>query len=310
MAPTGRRNALVTMLVGESYVQEWETYCRDGWLDYGKRHDCDVIVLTQPILPDAVTAERSLHWQKLLVPSLPGLRDYDSVAWVDGDILINAHRAPSIFAAHDLERIAVVNQAPVIDDRLDVMTTGERWTYLAKLAVRPAAGQPVPRIAEHIRVPTRLYAADRLEPAPKDFVNTGVFVFNPARHGAFFTKVFQKYRRDSRNGDYEQTPLSFEILQSGLAEFIDPRFNRIWSLEAARHYPFLFHARYVKPAPEDRAAWVAMARQCVNAAFFNSYFLHFAGGAGSAWIKSAMRLVEAKAEHIFQVMYPEHFGPP
>ena len=306
MHGSGRKHALVTLAFGDSYIREWDIYCRNNWLAYGKRHDCDVIVLTQPVLPEAISAERSVHWQKLLVPSLPALRAYESVAWVDADIVINANHAPSIFAGRDPERIGVVkDMLPMLDG----MTAGQRWTWLAMAAARLKDGDPLPSIDQHVNQPYHPYAADRLEPAPHNFVNTGVIVFSPKRHADFFRRVFNKYPRNSLNGDFEQTPLSFETLQSGMEEFIDSRFNTIWTLEAARNYPFLFQARYVNPTPEDRADWINMTRNCVNAAFFNTFFLHFAGAPRSPWIKSAMYLVDTKVRHLVQTLYPTEQQP-
>lgn len=303
MSGSQRRHAIVTMLVGDRYIEEWDKYCRNNWLAYGKRHDCDVIVLTEPVLPDAVTPERTLHWQKLLIPSLPALQRYEQVVWLDGDILINSSHAPSIFNGLDPDHIAVVDISLQLKRRLDTMTTEQRWVHLLLMAQSISANQPPVDMTQYDFTFGNPYAADGLQPAPQQFINTGVFVFSPARHAAFFRRVFQKYPRNSRNGDFEQTPLSFEILTSGLAQFLDQRFNTIWALEVAHHYPFLFGSRFIKPSPADRQEWRWLARQCVTNAFFNTYFLHFAGAPGTM-LKSTMALAETTVAEFRQFLYP------
>lgn len=297
-----RRRAIVTMLVGERYVSEWNQHCNNNWLAYGKRHDCDIIVLTEPLAPAAVTPERSLHWQKLLVPSLPALRHYEQVAWLDGDILINSSHAPSIFDAHDPERIGVVDILPSMRRVLDTMTVEQRWVYLLLRAQHISQDKTWAGMAAYETAFANPYAADHLEPAPNKFINTGVFVCNPARHAAFFRRVFNKYQKNSRNCDFEQTPLSFEILTSGMEQLLDSRFNTIWALEAAQHYPFLFGPRFIKPTTQDQEEWRWLARQCVTNAFFNSYFLHFAGAPGTM-LKSTMGLAVTTASDYGQFAY-------
>lgn len=293
MSTSQRRRAIVSMLVGDRYVNEWHQYCKDNWFAYGKRHDCDVIVLTEPVMPAAVTSERTLHWQKLLIPSLPVLQRYEQVCWLDGDILINWSHAPSIFDEHDPERIGAIDISPRMGLRLDTMTVNQRWDYLLLRAQSILKDEPW---LDPLQYDDEFnpYAADRLEPAPEQFINTGVFVFNPDRHAAFFRDVFSKYHKNSSNGDFEQTLLSFEMLASGQVQFLDGRFNMIWALEVAQHYPFLFGPRFFRPASADWKEWAWLAQQCVNNTFFNSYFLHFAGASGTL-LKMTMGLVATTA---------------
>ena len=68
-------------------------------------------------------------------------------------------------------------------------------------------------------------------------------------------------------------PLSFELLKAGCVAWIDARFNYIWGLYQALHFPFLLDA-----GDHERAA------ACLAEAQQRSHFLHFAGNA------QAMRL--------------------
>ncbi|MCB2103005.1 MAG: hypothetical protein KDE22_19170, partial [Rhodobacterales bacterium] len=79
-----RRKALVTLAIGERYVADFVRDARAGWQAYADRHGYDLYVLTEPI--DA-KATRALHWQKLLVGLVPGIRDYDHVVWLDSDVI-------------------------------------------------------------------------------------------------------------------------------------------------------------------------------------------------------------------------------
>ena len=43
------KKAIVTMAVGEAYVQAFETHARPNWVRYADRHGYDLFVLTEPI---------------------------------------------------------------------------------------------------------------------------------------------------------------------------------------------------------------------------------------------------------------------
>lgn len=86
------KTALCTIVVGKTYQEAFDRYCRRRFERYASRHGYAAIILTEPVrdLPG-----RKLTWQKLCLPDLPWWRDYDQVAFVDADILI-ARDAPAL----------------------------------------------------------------------------------------------------------------------------------------------------------------------------------------------------------------------
>jgi len=301
---------LVTILLGEAYIAEWETYVRPSWQKYAERHGYDLFVMTEPILPGAITATKSAHWQKLLVPSLPALRDHDFVVWLDADVLINHRVAPCVCGQMTTQGIGAVDMAYVHEDAADGFSVAWRYSYLMKLAaqraveagLQPILESPTEGFFSSTEVPRdesteSHYREHGIENPPRGYLNTGLLVTRPGRHAEMLAEIFARYDHDSDS--FEQTYVSYELLKAGAVELLDRRFNALWAYELARNYPFLFRRFVEEGADEVMAA-------CVNTAFANNYFLHFAGG--NSVVKRAMRLVDIDAAKGFEVAFPETRG--
>src|SRR5262249_15318630 len=88
--------AIVTLAIGDAYLNRRRAYCEPGWSRYAKRHDFEVIV--RPLDQTPRAAARSPAWQKCLVlrPDIAG--SFDRIIWIDSDVLINDRRALSSIA--------------------------------------------------------------------------------------------------------------------------------------------------------------------------------------------------------------------
>lgn len=233
----------------------WLQVFAGSWAKYAARHGYDIVPIDRPVDPTPRAAERSPHWQKLLILEHPALAAHDDVVWVDADILINHHTAPCIASAAPGPGIGVVSH-------LHAMGTGEgldnRWNRVFWHGEGWFQGERGPSVAER-------YALAGLPDDAADMTNTGVLVLKP-HHAAFLRQVYDAHGENPRSAN-EQMALSYEIFRQGLAQPIDPRFNRPWVEDIAQHYPFLFLA-------ENRKDQTLVAH-CVNAAYQNAWFLHF-----------------------------------
>ncbi len=292
------RFALVTFLVGDAYQAVFERYVRPTWEPYAERHGYDIATLTEPIDVACDLSVKSIHWQKLLIGMHPALRGYEKLVWVDSDILINHRWAPCIASAHRGDGIGVVKPPPP-SPALGGAAHGRSVALLVleQLRRRGLSAEP-PRDAavldDGYRAYYRLHGLD----GPADsMINTGVLVFDPVRHGETLAGIYLKYPEDY--ADYEMTPLSFELQVRGLDDDLDPRFNTPWGNWAATHYPFLFDPAFPAAHPE-------VVRQCVNAAFHNAWFLHFAGTRRHPVTKQPMTMIDPTCPDPHERVFPHY----
>jgi hypothetical protein len=268
-------NAIVTLALGENHLCAWRRFCEPGWRAYARRHGYALICLDRPLDTSERAAARSPSWQKCLVASQGFALDYEQIAWVDSDILING-ASPNIFAGVPLNRVGAVEawygRIPEVSEQI-IRRRNEELPSSNKMLDNNA--------------PADYYARYGLSPVFDLVVQAGVLVFSPTAHRALFEKTYYEYEeRGGREWNFEMRPLSYELLKADLVHWIDHRFNAVWKNIKCLHYPFLtfrhkssFVVRMQKKLSRTLGFHYRkrLARHCATAAFQNNYFLHFAG---------------------------------
>lgn len=281
------RRAIVTMTVGQGFQERWNRLCLENWLHYCEAIDCDLLVLME--MPDSCdkARRRSPSWQKCLLPGMPELQRYEQVAWVDADIYFNPLRAESLFDA-PTEAIGVVDSYsdPTVElntralQRVMDRLQGTPYASLVQRSARQAYSSYDPGMA-----------LDRM-------LNAGVICFSPRRHAELFRYVYDKYDEKGAPNFFENVPLSYEIVASGLAHWMDSKFNHLWTWDKELYYPFLLHLHLHKsgiPLLKSLLRGYAfpfqrkIAAACISSSLHNCQVLHFAGCANE------MEFVDAKA---------------
>ncbi len=291
--------ALVTMAIGDAYVQAFERDARPSWHAYCNRHGYDLIVITEVIDRNCDLGKKSLHWQKLLIPALPQVSEYEQVAWVDSDIVINDRAAPCLFADLPRERIGVVDETAPFEIRDESGSLHSRYNVLATLmqvqvtGTPPGDGRPVTVTDGTVEDYYRFFGFPK---SVSRNINSGVFAFDPKRHGEVFLECYARHDRDMIG--YENLPLSYELQAGDLVHALDRRFNVIWGSVAAWHYPFLFNGELARRNPD-------LMRLCVNTAYRNAYFLHFSGDGNSPLTKGAAQLIDRESEGVAAQVFPD-----
>ncbi|MHA1597997.1 MAG: hypothetical protein ACTSV1_04680, partial [Alphaproteobacteria bacterium] len=261
---SGNNKAVVTLAVGDDHLAEFMGFAKATWEPYCQRHGYDLIVLTEPIDGQADLDRTPIHWQKLLVGQMPGAERYDHMVWVDTDIVINHHLAPCIAGQLTGDRIGAIDASDEVHTRDEFGNLKTRYTALNTMFVAKSTGVPDDAKIAITRAGIEdLYGYFGFDIETPHFINTGVFVFNPARHNDFLLHIYN----NSSDQRYMDTVFSYELIGNDMVEFVDRRFNMLWPIECARSYPFLFDPEFMVDNPET-------VRMCVNTAFRNSYFLH------------------------------------
>jgi hypothetical protein len=124
------RVAVVTLVIGHTYLDRWKFQCEPGWRAYCQRHGYDLVVIDHALDTSARAQSRSPAWQKCLI--LDGLTQYDRVVWIDADIVINPHSPP--IPEIPIEKIGAVDESASLSywstigsvTRTSVLATGSR----------------------------------------------------------------------------------------------------------------------------------------------------------------------------------------
>jgi hypothetical protein len=276
---------LVTLAIGDSYLQAWRTLCEPNWARYAAAHGYDLLCIDTPLDNCERARRRSPSWQKCLILGQEFANRYERVVWVDADILINAALSPSITEGVPVEKVGAVQ----------VKTPARRELYIEAVRTYRCLGLKAFKAAGESASDERLQTAQEyyenwgLSGQLLDgVVQAGVLVLSPRYHRELLEHVYYRYEdKGEYHWNYEMRPLSYELLKADKVHWIDRRFNQGWPNYRLLHYPFLVGdqaengivervMRRVRK-PFGTRAPTPLMKVCATAAFVNSYFLHFAG---------------------------------
>lgn len=262
MPRSGRRAALVTIVIGELYAATWMRLSHQSWVRYANACGLDLIVIACPLDTSARAAARSPAWQKLLILDQPWAKHYERIVWLDADIVIAPHAQNIIEAAGPPEKISLTVSGGRSSD-------AERMVFLERLyqaRFLPTAEQMV-WAAE-----VEKNYIDHNAPPHDIMFNTGVMVVSPQHHNDLFLHCYEGEQTERL---YEQPLLSHEIIERGLGHVINSRFN--WGIQEAL-FSYLPEIITLKDRPAHFVEPVLkLARFLVRCELANAYFLHFYG---------------------------------
>ncbi len=114
--------------------------------------------------------------------------------------------------------------------------------------------------------------------AQDDEACSGVFVFSCDLHGSEIASFYYSFDQSvmDRDGGGEQIFLNHYVQSKGIVEWLEYRFQAMWTYEMANKYPFLY---------VDHRDDLSLIKECIEASLFTNYFLHFAGSwhEGKMW---------------------------
>jgi len=270
------KKALVTLTIGDRYLTNYKTFCHNSWSAYAQKNGLDLIVIPNSIDDSLRSKSRSPAWQKCLILSHKDVKEYDQVAWVDSDILINP-TSPNIFKKVPIEMIGAVDSyaTPNSEDhRIGLERLYEYWSNHGIDFVNNISA-------------TDYHKNFGLEGNFQSVVQAGVLVLSPKYHNELLEHVYNNYEdKGGAHWNYEMRPLSYEILKNEMAYWLNPKFNMPWPYTKQFLYPFLNASdNYINKVMNKILRKSGLIRKyslkskCATTAFLNNYFLHFAGSA-------------------------------
>lgn len=269
--PVSSRNYIVTLAIGDKYLDLWKRSALPLWKRYCEKNDIGIIVFYDNLVDDDYLYWKKATWQKLLIGRVlqDSLIDVDNFCYLDTDILINPY-APNVFDMHEVEKISVVSLRKNLPFSINETLRREaflRHTYYDKsYPLDSALFISIENIYKYHDLPIQ-----------DDLFCAGMFMCNVSRYSELMKIWFDKYAGDvsSITGGGDQTHLNFEFLNHGKIKWLDYRYQAIWTYEMASKYPFLYN--------RDLST-TQLIRECIEATLYSNYFLHFAG----SWYESDM----------------------
>ncbi len=278
--------AIVTMAIGQKYLTTWKKVCEPNWRKYAAVHGYDLICIDKPLDDSERARARHPSWQKCLILSQEFANHYERIVWVDADILINTNSAPCVSEGVPLDKVGVVEvwSEPYPEWYQECLRRMyEFWGFRAI-----------------INYNAHEYYTKYGWPSSFDKVaQNGVMVLSPLHHRQLLERNYYDYEDRGSEWNAEMRPFSYELLKANAVHWIDCRFNVNWFEHRFMHYPFLTNPQLggkYTDIKERIAAFLGLSslircrKACVNAAFLNSFFLHFGGG---LW--EDMKLVDSEA---------------
>ncbi len=256
---TGKKAAIVSMIVGGRYQKTWMRLCKASWEKYAEDNDLDIIIITNLLDKSNRAIDRSPAWQKLLILNQHWSKQYDQLIWLDSDIIISQRAQNILNYAKNHQQIS----ASLSGDRL---STAERQVCFERLygfETFAAIDQRVKDIEF-----SNTFRQYKIEQDHNTMVNTGVLVVSPHHHSDLFLR---SYEYDDYGILYEQPCLSHEIVTSDILNILSPLFN--WGV-------FETLEMYWPTEKRDQGDFrknLEIAKYLIRRDLDISYFLHFYG---------------------------------
>lgn len=236
------KTAIVTLAIGEECTTIYNKFCKKHVEEYANKYNFDIVLIDSLI---DESQEKHVAWQKLLIGKVDKLKKYETLIWIDTDIVINVENAPNILDGVPKDRIGAVRYHPLLSQPL---------FYASQHRVSNGLS------AEQFNL--NLLRIHNLEANPKCLINSGVLVI-PKNLLYILENTYYKYKELKNNQHQEQVFLSYELYSNRLTYFIDDRFNAVW-------YEFKQGPYYFNCSKEGD-------KQLIKKVLSEVYFLHFAG---------------------------------
>ena len=239
---------------------------------YCHRHDLGLILFDDHLIAKSDPNWKNPYWQKFLIGDYLsnqklGIRN---VCCLDTDILISP-LAPNIFDNRDESKVGLVSKRSNLP--FEHHSILRRMAFLRNRYYD--SNYPLDS-SLFINLDDLFKVADL--PSQSDDACSGVFLFSCREHGKKLADFYSSFDNGvmNKDGGGEQIFLNHFVQSKGLVEWIEYRFQAMWTYETANKYPFLY-----KEKDQD----LSLIKECIEASLFTNYFLHFAGSwhEGKMW---------------------------
>ena len=256
-------NYLATIAIGKRYADDFYENSYGTWVDYCNRYDLGLIVFEDDLIERNHKCWKKPTWQKMLIGDALNEKGITAknICYLDTDIIISPF-AENIFKEYNEERIGIISKRSRLPYPL--VEVQKRLAMLRKKNY----DENYPLDSSLFISLKDLYEFHNLKPQANEAC-MGVIVFNQNNHSKIMKDWFMKYDKnvESITNGGDQTHYNYEIQSKGIEQWIDYRYQTIWSYEAAWYYPFLLKSEID----------IQLFKECLRASLYRNYFIHFAG---------------------------------
>jgi hypothetical protein len=273
LIPPGKSgNVLATIAIGEQYLQPFMKYAYHTWEMYCHRHDLGLILFDDHLIVKSDPNWKNPYWQKFLIGDYLSKQELGirNVCCLDTDILISP-LAPNIFDNRDESKVGLVSKRSNLPF--------EHHSILRRMAFlrNQYYDSNYPLDSSLFITLDDLYKVADLPPQSDDACS-GVFLFSCREHGKKLADFYSSFDNGvmNKDGGGEQIFLNFFVQSNQLVEWLNYRFQALWTYEISTRYPFLY---------TNHRDNLSLIKECIEASLFTNYFLHFAGSwhEGKMW---------------------------
>lgn len=235
---------LVTLAIGDQYINQYNFLFRESQENYAKRYGYDFKIVTNFLdknpenhMPSTITLN------KILVCSQDWSTEYDMIIFVDADILISVC-APPIHKYMDYG-----DCIGIADDH---------WQPSRERSLEMSRNRPDIKLA----TPADCFKSCGLGYIETNYAfNTGVLVMQPKKHSEFLENVYEKYvdtqKTHPKKYLYENYCIGYELIKNNMYKVLPNKFNAVWAL----------------------TLWDNVHNVQLDDYFRENWFIHFAGKA-------------------------------
>ena len=228
---------LVTIAIGEKYIEEYNNLFYESQKNYALKHGYDFKVIND-FLDRNIQNNSTVSFNKILVCNQEWSDDYDFIIFIDADILININ-SPPIHNYIDYE------------DCIGIIDEYSQPSKERRLKIQQIMGWETSA--------TDYYKLCEFDIQTDMVFNSGVLVLQPKKHKDFLQNLYNKYIVESishyRGFHFEQSCIGYEIQKNNLYKVLDNKFNAVWALTKIDNIENI----------------------TLNEYFNENYFTHFAG---------------------------------
>jgi hypothetical protein len=236
--------AVVTIAVGEKYLQEYNSIFRRHTEHYCQKHGYDFILITEYGLPDKYPISEFVNIMKWTLSYREDIQQYDRIAIVDADMIITPNCPP----IHELElndKVGTVDEysQPTPELRIEIQRSNG-WETSAK---------------DYYKIHTMGKDLDTTR-----VLNGGLCICSPKLHGEFFRTIFKRHVDGTFTANsafhYEQSHFGYELQTTNMYSLLDNKWNMI--------VPIMISEVHLKT--RDRKDYIMEL-------YKNAYIIHFCG---------------------------------
>lgn len=278
-ADLNAKNYIVTIAIGGKYEKLWKRKIYPSWKHYAKKYKLGIILINKDLVEKNNPNWKKANWQKFLI-SEHLHKNYPQIelaCYMDTDILISPI-APNIFEEHKKGQVSLVSAKNNLSYDLNETLLRLSWLrhYYSK--------GHYPLDSSLFMSTREIYEHHKMKPFI-DYACSGIFMFEPSSTYETMTGIFNKYAKDiySITNNGEQTHLNFEFQSNFIINWLNYRYQAIWSYEAANYYPEAF-----KKISKKRSNCI------IEDSMLRNYFIHFSGNWSESeiWKKSTINILK------------------